>query len=287
MAVAPFRADDSPVNGHAILGRAAFLERAAAALGRPSDQLDWHRSFDELGLDPIERYLLVRLALDAGVAVGPTEGPAADSLDDLHRLTATESAIDGFGQQRSASRRLAGQGSATWLRVPTTADQAWLHALLTHPAWLRWAPLAGDTPTPSSLVELLGVTSLCQFVIAANDTGVPVGWVRATAADLHNGHCYLEAAIDPDLLAKGWPLEGLFLFVDQLFADWGLRKIYAEVPDPQWQRLSLGTRRATLREGVLRRHRYVDGRHVDVHLVTVTRDGWRANRARQLGSAAR
>jgi RimJ/RimL family protein N-acetyltransferase len=263
---------------------AGFVQQVAELTGRPASSLDADADLErDLGFDPVERYLLRRAVLDGGVAFDEARFASIATLGEAHRLVAVEQVTGSIGRPidlRSGSSpererpELPMRGDAVWLRVPTNADLDWIHALVTHPVNLAWAPLCGQTRSPADLTALLAATSLCQYVIADNERGRSCGWVRAASADVHNGHAYLEAVLDPDLWDAGWPLEGVEMAVEQLFSSWRLRKVYLEIPGPHWALLSEGTRGRLGRQGVLVRHRYAQGEWHDVHLCALDNASW-------------
>ena len=163
--------------------------------------------------------MIVRSALVAAVYIGGYAGAASAQATHDHAQTPGEADLghpvmdrmivfhaildefEGRVSDGPPELRWSGQGwvgtdyDKFWIKTEgfRRADGEWLHALLTHPANLPWAPLNGATPSPGELVALLGASSLCQYVVTGNDANRPCGWVRAAAADLLNGHAYLEA----------------------------------------------------------------------------------------------
>jgi hypothetical protein len=69
-------------------------------------------------------------------------------------------------------------------------------------------------------------------------------------------------------------VEGAALFVDWLFADWPLRKLYAHMPGPAFDRVASGRHRLFVEEAVLRDHRRIGRDLVDEHVLALTRERW-------------
>jgi hypothetical protein len=67
----------------ALLGRDAFLAELTRRLGRPVP-LPGDVPLDMLGLDALERYLVLRVLVDAGVPIDETLAAALFTLDDAY-----------------------------------------------------------------------------------------------------------------------------------------------------------------------------------------------------------
>lgn len=133
--------------------------------------------------------------------------------------------------------------------------------------------LRGATPTPERIRQLVWGGVLAQF-IATNPSGVPVGWVAAIEADLRNRHVHLTAVADPEWRGSGRVVNAMFALVDHVFAQFDLRKVYAEVLASNYESFAsgLGTRFSI--EGRLSDHEYIDGGYEDVLVLATTRERW-------------
>jgi len=62
--------------------------------------------------------------------------------------------------------------------------------------------------------------------------------------------------------------------LEYLFKFWNLRKVYTEAPGYTYESVGSGLGSIFREEGVLRDHRYFDGRFWDEHIIAVYREDW-------------
>lgn len=147
----------------------------------------------------------------------------------------------------------------------------------------RWRH-RGATPSPEAFVQALWSGVLALYLVESSHRREPVGLVSAYGHDLQSGFAWLAAARF-DLSDHPAPfLLGLRAFVDHLFATWPLRKLYAEVLAPNLVPFASAATTLFDQEGILRDHAFVDGRHVDQHLLSLTRPRWDEERQRWAGT---
>jgi RimJ/RimL family protein N-acetyltransferase len=166
------------------------------------------------------------------------------------------------------------EGGRVVLRVLSPADHGWLYALATHPSnGYRWR-YGGATPSPEMFVHSLWDRVLAQFAIVQRSTGRPVGLVVAYAPDLHSGHVQVAALLDPSVQRRAWPMEAMFLFVNYLFTNWNLRKVYAESLEFNYLQFASGAGRLFDVEARLRAHHFWNGRYWDKVIGHCSRERW-------------
>lgn len=170
-------------------------------------------------------------------------------------------------------------GRATNLRPFAGSDHDWAAQLLSSPVLFERGWLRGQTPAPGTWPEVLWAGVPVQMTVRSHWSETRLGIVRATNLDLRERHAYLDAVFDPSALATGWVLEGIGVFIDHLFGAWPLRKLYAEVSAPVWQRLGTAPARLLDIEGCLRGHRWVSGNREDVYVVSIHHSTWDQRRA--------
>jgi RimJ/RimL family protein N-acetyltransferase len=109
-----------------------------------------------------------------------------------------------------------------------------------------------------------------------------IGHVWSYDADLRAGHAKLGVFADPGASGLAMGAEATILFVDYLMKYYSLRKLYAEVVG--WNRLSLATclRGGFVEEGILRRHRWHEDDHWDLHILALWRETWDSQKPRLL-----
>lgn len=117
---------------------------------------------------------------------------------------------------------------------------------------------------------------LAQYlVVDTRDGGEEwVGLVAAFNAHFEHGFAYLGVARLGELDRSTRALEGAVLFLDHLFTTWPLRTLYAESPVWNLDQFSSGTRRLLREVARLPDHWYLDGRHWDHVILSITRERW-------------
>ncbi|MDZ4826013.1 MAG: GNAT family protein [Actinomycetota bacterium] len=138
----------------------------------------------------------------------------------------------------------------------------------------------GAPPRPEDFVRELWQSVLVQFIVERRDGSERLGLVTAYDANTRDGHCHIAAIFRPD--TRMWPLEGVFLFVNYLFAEYDFRKLYGEVIEYNLPAFASTVGRWLDSEGVRREHEYHSGRYWDVHLLALWRDRFELDRERML-----
>jgi len=118
---------------------------------------------------------------------------------------------------------------------------------------------------------------LVQYLIADSATPTPLGLVQAYRADLAAGHCYLAALLASAHQRRGWPIEGIELFVDHLFATWAFEKVYLEVASANLDQFR-SVEKFCRQEGTLRGHVVRGEVREDLHILALYRDDWEKRR---------
>jgi len=193
------------------------------------------------------------------------------------------------GSSRGTPRRVAMtisgaplEGRRVLLRPVGVSDHAWLYLLSTHEEnAFRWR-YRGDTPSPEVFLRSLWDQVLVQLVVEERSTKQPVGLVVAYGADFQNSHVQVAVLLDPSVQRQAWPHEAVILFVNYLFINWNLRKLYAEALGFNYQQFASGAGRIFRVEAKLREYHYWDGRYWDKFIFACTREDWDGLRARFL-----
>ena len=140
--------------------------------------------------------------------------------------------------------------------------------------------LRGATPSSEAFVRLLWDRVLAQFAIL--DGNRFVGLVSSYEADLRNRHAHVAVVVRPDAPVAAGP-EGVALLLDHLFDEFDLRKVYAEVLEPNSATFRSGLGTVFSLEGRLRAHEYLEGGYHDMLVLAVTRAEWEEHATRFLG----
>ncbi len=166
------------------------------------------------------------------------------------------------------------QGRYARLRPLAQNDYAYLYQLsLSAENNARWR-YRGSTPSPERFVADLWSGVQAQFIVETPAPRNRAGLAVAYNADLANGTIYLGALIDNEHHGKAWPMEGILLFVDYLFQNWTIRKVYAETTEFSAAHFSSGLGKLFTEEGRLKQHQYFQGRYWDYLTYSLTREHW-------------
>ena len=137
----------------------------------------------------------------------------------------------------------------------------------------RWR-FRGTTPGPEQWLQSTWSNALAQFIIAAADSGRPVGLVALYDTDFRDGVGSIAATKfsldDRSLLV----ICGTLLFLEYVFSNWRLRKLYFDVPEFNLDQFDSALRDALEVEGRLKEHLYAAGRYWDRYTLALTRERW-------------
>jgi len=133
----------------------------------------------------------------------------------------------------------------------------------------------GPGTSADALETFLKERVLAQFLLArADDSNEVVGLAQCLAPDFVHGAAQVAVLLRRDYHGRGWPLEGVALFMSYLFNAYPLRKLYLEVPDLNDQRFGRGLGRIFKYEGTLSEHEWHVGAFRDVHFYSMHRDSF-------------
>lgn len=169
--------------------------------------------------------------------------------------------------------------STVYLRPLTAADYDVVYRAEMDPATVQLYRHRGYTPSPDAFIQSLWSGVLTQHVIASASDHQPVGLVTAYNADLRDGYAYISAIVFPAFRGLGWPLEGLRLMISNLFDNFPLGKLYANVLEPNMSQFGVGAMRLAKVEARLGSHALVEGARVDRLTLALYREDWLADRS--------
>lgn len=277
----------------------AFACLVEAELGLPrGSAIPEARLIEDLGLDSLQMLDLLLLldALDAHIE--PEAIARVTRIRDLHRLfvdrwtlaqhaglvceatppgwipEATRGRMRGVGAQRLTGLR-------SRLRALRASDDEFLYDLVQQSPGASLAR-HGKGPNPRSFSADLWRGVLDQRLILDRTSDGPIGLVAARNADMRRGIAWLDVTLHPRVHGRGWPFEGVMLFVEHLFRSWPLRKLYAEVLAGDLDDVASGVGRLFVEEGRLVAHEYVDGGWSDLHVLALFRERWERDAPRLL-----
>lgn len=166
------------------------------------------------------------------------------------------------------------------LRAPSESDLAWLHDLASTPPADTFWRLRGLSLSPADFEAFLYRDVLAQYVVANKATAEPAGFVQAYGASLTQGVASLSVIIDQSFVRAGWPLEGVEMFIDRLFDEFPLRKVYARTLSNVDALASLTKFFPFELEATLREDEFAQGEWQDCYVYAVDRDAWHGRRFR-------
>ena len=162
-------------------------------------------------------------------------------------------------------------GRRVKLRPVTPDDYRFLYEISTSTDNLvRWR-YRGSTPAPEAFAQSLWQGVQAQFVIVRAGTSEPLGLIISYNADLRNQTVFMAIIIAPGLEGQGWVLDATALFLVYLFRTWPIRKVYYEMLEFNFARISSGAGRHFTVEGCLIDHEYHDGRLWNFYTLAVYR----------------
>jgi hypothetical protein len=152
-------------------------------------------------------------------------------------------------------------------------DVEFLHHLFCSPPLAATWQYGGEVVHPRLFAENLR-NVLSHFIVWSRHAGARIGYVAAFAPDFQAGHARLTLGFVPHVHGHGWPLEAGALFVDHLFRNWNLRKLYADVPEPTLDRMRSAAGRLFDIEARMPAHAFAGGRPCAMYTVAVRRVAW-------------
>jgi RimJ/RimL family protein N-acetyltransferase len=117
-----------------------------------------------------------------------------------------------------------------------------------------------------------GVTA--QFLVIRNTDRHPVGHVSLYNVNFRHGWGYIAVANLAPHENRRIFWDGVGLFIDYVFRQFGLRKIYAEIPGYNYEELASGAATFFVVEGRLTDHYFAFDRYWDLHLISIDRERW-------------
>lgn len=165
-----------------------------------------------------------------------------------------------------------GAGPAFRFVPITAADEPAVFRLHTEGEALGRYRLRGRTPSPEDFHRFLWDRVLTQYlVVEGKDIA---GVVTAYEHDARHRYVHLAAVSAASRVDSGSTARAVLRFVPRLFAEFDLRKIYAEVLASNFERFRSGVGRRFDVEGRLRDHEYLDGGYEDVYVLATYRNRW-------------
>jgi RimJ/RimL family protein N-acetyltransferase len=160
-----------------------------------------------------------------------------------------------------------------------------------YPIFLRWRTDIKELHVWSSIrlvptvegfnneMDLLLSQSTTLLALDTVDS-TPIGFIQAFNINPTDGWCMVRAYFAPSQRGHRSCTEAWFAFLDYLLGNFGLRKVYVDLPEFQRGSLEGVIASAFSEEGRFRDHTFYDGRYWDAVRLALYRDAWPELRAR-------
>lgn len=156
------------------------------------------------------------------------------------------------------------------LEIPDQRHLMNLWELIADPGTsFRWK-YHGRVPSPQELADGLWDGVATQFVAVDRVTRRPVAWVIGYNLNPRDQHIFLAVHGWPEHLGSTTLVDAVFVFLRYLFANFSLRKVYAEVREFNLTQFASGAGRVFEIEGRLRSHAFYDGIWWDQLILSLT-----------------
>ena len=171
-------------------------------------------------------------------------------------------------------------GNHVRLRPVQQSDYGFLVELQSAPENLiRWR-YRGTTPGPEQILQGLWHGVLAQFLIVRVETDEPIGLVICYNPEFRHGYAYLAMIVTPRYEMSGWIFEADALILSYVFETFGFNKIYFEMLEFNYERLSSGAGSIFHVEGCFKDHEFHLGHRWHLYTLAIYRDEWHDTLAR-------
>lgn len=158
--------------------------------------------------------------------------------------------------------------------TPLTSEEdlRFLYALYCDPEAGEGWRFDGIEPTYEVFLEDLARPVHCRMIVRDRATHHRLGLVLSDWADLRSGVASASVAVSPEAMHTGVGLLAFAMFANYLFCTWPLRKLRMTAPSYALSRYAHALGPVLSDEGVLRDHRYHNGRYWDEHVLSMSPD---------------
>lgn len=177
-------------------------------------------------------------------------------------------------------RRLSRSGGLIQLTVPKvrlatleSEHLPFVYALATSGMNLyRWR-FRGAVPTRDEFTQSLSQDGAINMV-GLTPEGRPIALAVAYSVDVRSGHCYVGIVVAEELLGQSVGTEVGTLFIQYLFDNLPLTKIYAEIPEFTLPSMVGRLEPVFALEACFKSHVFLMGQHWDVSVYATYRRAW-------------
>ncbi|MGH9125732.1 MAG: GNAT family N-acetyltransferase [Acidimicrobiales bacterium] len=113
-----------------------------------------------------------------------------------------------------------------------------------------------------------------QFVVEWVANEQMIGYTSLHELDPSAGHVQVGVYSMPGGTAPGLGAEAALLTINYAFAMWPIRKVYCHTTEANMKYFGGAISKIARREGLLRQHKYFQGRSWDLQILAIYRDDW-------------
>jgi RimJ/RimL family protein N-acetyltransferase len=174
----------------------------------------------------------------------------------------------------SAFYRALLQGSRVKLQPVGESDYPFLYELAINPETVFRGRLGAGVPSREAFEKSIWQSVLSQFVMVEIPGGQPIGQVVASQLNSKSGYVSAAIGVIAEMSEELCAAEGIFLFLDHLFATYSVRKICFEIPEQAASLLIRVLGEVLEGEGRLIENDFYAGQYWDTYLYALWRDRW-------------
>lgn len=125
--------------------------------------------------------------------------------------------------------------------------------------------------------EEKSITSFHDFRVIETINGMVLGYIHNYDFILNDGHCKITTYIRQDKRNLGFGALATVSFLDYLFSEYPLRKVYSTVYGYNTNSLQANIDFGFKKEGILSEYRYYDGKYYDLIYYSINRQDFYTN----------
>lgn len=199
-----------------------------------------------------------------------------DILDfsDLHHYYVQAWNEGRVGANRTFEHPLMGRSAL--LRPILPQDVGPLYVGLQEPSVAQTWRFRSRTPSPEAFQAALWDGVFLQYVVCSPRNPEPLGLVTAFNEDRGARHCEIGLAMTSVFHNRRMATEAAILFINHLFVEFDLRKVYIETLDITAERLGLARHELIHQEGRKLGHERIAGNLHDTLLFAIYQPEWRS-----------
>ena len=150
------------------------------------------------------------------------------------------------------------------------------------PEALTFSHLRGSSVRPEELSDLVWSGVACQFMAVQRSSGRNVGLVSLAKLDNRTQTAFLNVTFASDYWKDGRSVHAIVLFVNYVFVQFSLRRLYIEVPSYRINPVATAVARHFVSAGALLDYEFFQDEFHDLAVHWMGREHWLRSRVRYL-----